>query len=243
MACKRKCGIYHFPPCRGYIIATPSLPGYILHCTAHHHGHPPPSPGGDANNPKVMTLSGTGDLTLHKGGLSVQGQLTPGSTRDGAWNAEPPPRAVQVLGGSLGVLGGGAEIFSSRANTPALAISVGLDDALDAKSGGEGAEDPLGRRRKHEFSFSGAALSVNVREPSSAEEVLPVRDRFRLLELSVGGKRKDEEGREGGFEEDADVLMSVRGDGRVLMRGGGGVVVGEGSLDVSQGNANVKVRI
>lgn len=37
------------------------------------------------------------------------------------------------------------------------------------------------------------------------------------------------------------VLLSVRGDGRVSIDGGGGVVVKDGDLEVSQGDATFKV--
>lgn len=71
---------------------------------------------------------------------------------------------------------------------------------------------------------------------------------FQLLELSVGGKGTSSSGIEGGNkDEDEDgnsenmVLLSVRGDGRVSIDGGGGVVVKDGDLEVSQGDATFKV--
>lgn len=71
---------------------------------------------------------------------------------------------------------------------------------------------------------------------------------FQLLELSVGGKGTGSAGIEGGNQdegEDGDsenmVLLSVRGDGRVFIDGGGGVIVKDGDLEVAQGDATFKV--
>lgn len=71
---------------------------------------------------------------------------------------------------------------------------------------------------------------------------------FHLLELSVGGKGTGSAGIDGGNMGDVEggdtqnmVLLSVRGDGRVSIDGGGGVVVKDGDLEVSQGDASFKV--
>lgn len=71
---------------------------------------------------------------------------------------------------------------------------------------------------------------------------------FHLLELSVGGKGTGSAGIEGGNEDEGEdrgsqtkVLLSVRGDGRVSMDGGGGLIVKNGDLEVSQGDAIFKV--
>ena len=69
---------------------------------------------------------------------------------------------------------------------------------------------------------------------------------FHLLELSVGGKEIG--GHEGGNMDEGEggggqkvVLLSVRRDGRVSIDGGGGVVVKDGDLEVSNGDATFKV--
>lgn len=71
---------------------------------------------------------------------------------------------------------------------------------------------------------------------------------FQLLELSVGGKGTGGERNEGGNEDEGEdgssekmVVLSVRGDGRVSINGGGGVTVKDGDLEVSQGDATFKV--
>lgn len=71
---------------------------------------------------------------------------------------------------------------------------------------------------------------------------------FQLLELSVGdqgtgGTRTDGGNDDGGDGGDSQsmVLLSVRGDGRVSIDGGGGVIVKDGDLEVSQGDATFKV--
>lgn len=206
-----------------------------------------------------MTLSGTGDLILHEGTLQIQpsprhglpSSTTTSSRRATAlWGEETPPRALGVSGGSLGIFGGGAEISSTRANAPALSISVGLPDTVvGTGEGQEGASSPsaiksvLGEDETR-FSYSGVALSVNVLEAGDGRSP----DRFKLLELSVGGgegKAREEgrgdwtggEGRGGALS-----LLSVRGDGRVSMAGGGGVVLEEGDLTVLQGDAKFQVK-
>lgn len=193
-----------------------------------------------------MTLAGTGDLTLHKGSLFIRGHETPGSSQNAAWKMKKPPTALEVLGGSLGVLGGGAEIRSSRSNAPALAVSVEVDEVMFHKKYGEGSDARIRRTREQgaQLSFTGAAaLSVNVRHEASMVE----RGRFRLLELSVGGEKKNDEGElkggdtAKGVAQEPMVLMSVRGDGEVFMGGGGGMVLGEGDLEVSQGDASFQV--
>lgn len=198
-----------------------------------------------------MTLAGTGDLTLHKGSLFIKGHQRPGSSQNAPWKTKKPPTALEVLGGSLGVLGGGAEIRSSRSNAPALAISVEVDEVMFHKKYGEGSDARIRRTREQgaQLTFTGAAaLSVNVRDEASiGEGVSSERSRFRLLELSVGGEKKNDEGEfEGGdtakgVTQEPMVLMSVRGDGEVFMGGGGGMVLGEGDLEVSQGDASFQV--
>lgn len=73
---------------------------------------------------------------------------------------------------------------------------------------------------------------------------------FRLLELSVGGQgggiTANQNGGSGDEGEEKDgsqeaVLLSVRGDGRVSMTGGGGVILKQGDLEVSRGDAAFKV--
>lgn len=193
---------------------------------------------------------------------SFPSTTSPRRTHAVLWGDETPPRALGVSGGSLRVAGGGAEISSTRANAPGLSISVGLPDP-DATAG-RGQEDGDGefpssttptsagtREEEASFSYSGVALSVNVREARDGRSP----DRFRLLELSVGGggggggKEGVVEGGGGwaggagdGEGREAVSVLSVRGDGRVSMAGGGGVVLEEGDLTVSLGDANFKVR-
>lgn len=125
--------------------------------------------------------------------------------------------------------GGGAEISSTRADAPALAVSVGVHDN----------ESEDGFAVGQAFSYSGVAFAVNVRE-----EIPTLSDRFRLFELALGGNDVAEGG-EGDEELEAGrekvVLLSVRGDGKVSLAGGGGVVLEEGDLEVSGGNASFKV--
>lgn len=64
---------------------------------------------------------------------------------------------------------------------------------------------------------------------------------FQLLELSVGGKGARGSANEGVVEGQSTVLLSVRGDGRVAIDGGGGVIIKDGDLEVSQGDAAFKV--
>lgn len=180
---------------------------------------------------QVMTLTGIGDLILHKGALLIQPQQL---FITAPWQKDIPPAALLVSGGSLDVRGGGAKISSTRANAPGLEVSVGLPDAFGG-SGGPSEEGFHSQGGDASFSYSGVALSVNVKE--TAEHGTRSPDRFRLLELSVGGGEEDE-GIAGG---DAKVILSVRGDGRMLMAGGGGIVLGEGNLEVSQGDATFQV--
>lgn len=187
------------------------------------------------------------------------------------WGDETPPRALGVSGGSLEVTGGGAEISSTRVNAPALSISVGLPPATitttTSSVGGSGGDGGTGEDAaflspgsgttgdfEASFSYSGVALSVNVREARDGRSP----DRFRLLELSVGGGGGEEGvvegaadaggggGRVGGGGSggggEAFSVLSVRGDGRISMAGGGGVVLEEGDLTVSRGDAKFKVR-
>lgn len=95
------------------------------------------------------------------------------------------------------------------------------------------------REQGAQLSFTGAAaLSVNVRDGVSVVEgASSKRGRFRLLELSVGGEKENEKG----VAQEQKVLMSVRGDGEVFMGGGGGMVLGEGDLEVAQGDASFQV--
>lgn len=128
--------------------------------------------------PQALTLTGTGDLILHEGGLHIRpppsiyplsraGSTNPPSPSN-AWGTTIPPKALTVSGGSLEVRGGGAAVRSTRANSPALMVSVGpLEDTLggngiDGIGGGEGDES--------RFTYSGVALAVNVREPSPRGE-------------------------------------------------------------------------
>lgn len=196
---------------------------------------------------QMMTLRGTGDLILHRGGLHIQPSEGPKST---PWHDQTPPAALAVSGGSLGVSGGGAEISSSRTNAPVLALSAGLHGKRGMMTSTRG-KVPKGQDTP--FLYSGVALTVNVRETANGSKKTTISDRFRLLELSVGGGGKEEddggegggeEGREEGVEGDGEkiVLMSVRGDGRISMSGGGGVVLEEGGLEVTRGNATFKVR-
>lgn len=180
-----------------------------------------------------MTLTGTGDLLLHAGTLHIQPPTLGYPSAHAPWRVEPPPKTLLVSGGALGVTGGGAEIASTRTNAPALAVSVGFTQTNGEEgvsSAGPGAGFPAGEEPY--FSYSGVALSVNVRETPNAANSSP----FKLLELSVGG------GEEDAAASEEVVLLSVGGDGRVSMAGGGGVVLGEGDLEVSQGNAMFKVR-
>lgn len=130
-----------------------------------------------------MTLTGEGDLVLHEGSLHIQPPpfIYPGpgageeSTRplptNTLWrNAHPPKKALTVSGGSLDVRGEGAAIRSTRTNSPALSVSVGLmDDAFEGNgdNGLFGRNDTDGQGEKEAggtFSYSGVALAVNVRE-------------------------------------------------------------------------------
>lgn len=130
--------------------------------------------------PQVMTLTGEGDLVLHEGAFHIQPPpfIFPGSgggvgsTRPGLspWRNAHPPKALTVSGGSLDVRGAGAAIRSTRANSPALSVSVGLmgddfdgegDDGLFRRNGTNGQEE---NNEEGDFSFSGVALAVNVRE-------------------------------------------------------------------------------
>ncbi len=85
-------------------------------------------------------------------------------------------------------------------------------------------------------------LSLPFAAVLAAEEGL---QSFHLLELSVGemaaGSPEDERSIGGGDGDDPRVLMSVRGDGRVSLAGGGGVIVKEGDLEVSGGGAKFEV--
>lgn len=141
-----------------------------------------------------MTLTGTGDLILHEGALHVQpppsiyqssqaGSTTPLSTST-AWGTSHPPKALTVSGGSLDVRGGGAAVRSTRANSPALLVSVGrLDRGF---KGGKGDDTPRsndidglgGVGEEPSFAYTGVALAVNVRESGlggegEAETTLP----------------------------------------------------------------------
>lgn len=177
---------------------------------------------------QVLTLRGTGDLVLHEGALHIQPPV-PGPSQNAFWHKNAPPEALTVSRGSLAVYGGGAEISSTRANAPALAVSVGAHD--------NESEDGFAMRQA--FSYSGVAFAVNVRE-----ETPMLSNRFRLFELALEGSgvAEGEQGEEG-LEADPErvVLLSVRGDGKVSLAGGGGVVLGEGDLEVSRGNASFKV--
>lgn len=118
-----------------------------------------------------MTLTGTGDLVLHEGALHIKpppfiypgSGIGEGSTRpppgSNHWGTVNPPKALTVSGGLLDVRGAGAQVQSTRANSPALLVSVGpLDQGLDGEGEGgvgEGAEA---------FSYSGVAMAVNVRD-------------------------------------------------------------------------------
>lgn len=93
-------------------------------------------------------------------------------------------------------------------------------------------------RRDADWSYTGAALTVDVKEPAS--------DNFRLLELSALRSKSsvDEAHTEGGDQHTkVDSIFAVRGDGRVSMSGGGGVFLEEGNLEVSQGDATFKVKL
>ncbi|CBJ33559.1 conserved unknown protein [Ectocarpus siliculosus] len=198
----------------------------------------------------VMTLTGAGDLVLHEGSLHIQppASIYPGYDPAGTgttfpaeehpqWNTKRPPKALTVSGGSLNVRGGGAEVLSTRENAPGLLVSVGPFDWDDLEEeGGNGAFHGNGTDRRDEeqaFSYAGAALAVNVRESGPGTGAKS----FRLLELSVGGEGASEEENSGGQKQ---VLLSVGGDGRVLMTGGGGVLLEEGDLEVSGGGATFK---
>lgn len=167
-----------------------------------------------------MTLTGTGDLILHEGSLFVKSSAADGPP-GGVWDQSAPADALVVSGGSLGVHGGGAGISYNRANGSALLVTVGarMDDV---EPDGSGALWPADR--KDYVPYTGIALAVNVPEAAS--------ERFRLLELSAG--RSDSAG--------AESVFSVRGDGRVSLSGGGGVLLEEGDLEVSKGRAVFKVR-
>eukprot|EP00903_Cladosiphon_okamuranus_P017553 g16167.t1 len=207
----------------------------------------------------VLTLTGTGDLILQEGTLHIQpppslyplsraGSETPSPTST-TWGTSNPPKALTVSGGSLDVNGGGAAVRSTRGSSPALLVSVGL---LDQGSEGDKGDDVLhgngvdGMGDDDEeagFSFSDVALAVNVRESSLGAGA----QGFHLLELSVGGKGTGSTGIDGGNMGDVEdggsenmVLLSVRGDGRVSIDGGGGVLVKDGDLEVSQGEATFK---
>ncbi|CAM9167242.1 unnamed protein product [Ectocarpus sp. 12 AP-2014] len=198
----------------------------------------------------VMTLTGAGDLVLHEGSLHIQppASIYPGYDPAGTgttllanehpqWNTKRPPKALTVSGGSLNVLGGGAEVLSTRENAPGLLVSVGPSDWDDhEEEGGIRAFHGNGTDRRDEeqaFSYAGAALAVNVRESGPGMGA----ESFRLLELSVGGEGGSEEENSGGQKQ---VLLSVGGDGRMLMAGGGGVLLEEGDLEVSGGGATFK---
>lgn len=142
---------------------------------------------------QVMTLTGTGDLVLHKGTLHVQPPpfVHPGNTAgtnavfpfldSSPWHSERPPKALTVSGGSLDVRGGGAEIRSTRVNSPALSVSVGLRSRSDQGSceDGDGTGGGFGENSTawqeedvdEAFSYTGVALAVNVRESGLAGAV------------------------------------------------------------------------
>lgn len=170
-----------------------------------------------------MTLTGTGDLVLHEGALFVHSSSTESS--DDAWMKQSPPEALVVSGGSLGVRGGRVEVFSNYADVSALAVSVG-GWVNESDFDGHGA---LPRTPEGSLSYTGSALAVNVKQPSS--------DRFRLLELSTGRN----EGSEDASGDNVKSVFSVRGDGRVSMAGGGGIVLEEGDLELLRGDAAFKV--
>lgn len=194
---------------------------------------------------QVMTLTGTGDLILHQGSLRIQ-PPAPGSSsalQNAAWMNKTPPEAVVISGGSLGVVGGGAHISSTRTKSSALAISVGPET-------GERDQSPT-IEEDGIFRYVGVALSVNVKETSShdtgemnATTPAEAHDSFSLMELSVGGADESRSGGDlQGWQEarEKKVLMSVRGDGRVMMAGGGGVLLSAGDLEVSKGDVLIKV--
>lgn len=136
--------------------------------------------------PQALTLTGKGDLILHEGALHIQpppsiyplsraGSATPPPTGT-AWGTAHPPRALTVSGGSLDVSGGGAAVRSTRANSPALLVSVGLlDQDFEGEKGddvlpGNGVDGMGGVGEESGFAYSGVALAVNVRETSQGGE-------------------------------------------------------------------------
>lgn len=113
-----------------------------------------------------------GDLILHEGALHIQPPRSiyplprAGSTTlppsSAAWGTAHPPKALTVSGGSLDVCGGGAAVRSTRADSPALLVSVGLlGQGLEGERAGGGLG---GVDEGSGFSYSGVALAVNVQE-------------------------------------------------------------------------------
>lgn len=83
-----------------------------------------------------MTLTGTGDLMLHKGSLFIRPPVPGSPAESSAWFKATPPKALVVSGGSLSVDGGGADVESTRVDAPALAVIVAgqmLNPTLEAE--------------------------------------------------------------------------------------------------------------
>lgn len=129
---------------------------------------------------------------------------------------------------------------SLRRNIFSLNIAGGWGDGTESPyKTGFLAQEALPR-------YSGAAVDVTVLQPGS--------DQFRLLELSTlvveeFGSAAEVHGHDTGQDTAAAMMamtmrrnvLSVQGDGRISMAGGGGVVLEEGDLEVSQGDAKFKV--
>lgn len=122
---------------------------------------------------QAMTLTGAGDLILHQGALHIQpppsvyplswaGSAT-SPLANTAWGTAHPPKVLTVSGGSLEVRGGGAAVRSTRSNSPALAVLVGLDQSFEGERG-DGMDGLGGVGEESRFSYSGVALAVNVGE-------------------------------------------------------------------------------